>query len=886
MANRILRYIAKYRPCPDQTNCGSSDAYSVVEDTEGVHGFCYSCQKRFEVDDEYESTTIQHERVSEKLSFFSVEEISTDYRHISKKTLDECGIKKVEGRNAIVYPYFSYDKSETAQKVRLGKTPEGKKKFTWRGPTDKMGLFGQHLFPRGGKRVTITTGENDALAIIDMMGWFPTVSLKDGDGSVKRLSEGDHEYLNSFDEIVVCFDQDSSGRESMEKLVNIFPAKTKVVELPKGYKDAHEMLEAGDTKAFKNAWWNAKEWRPNNIVFPSDIKDDVLNPPKYDIIPYPWESLNAQIFGLHTPEVITVLAEPKVGKCAHRLSRVLTPQGKVVEAGSLKLGDRLCGPDGSPRTIVKLKTVKRPAFKVTLDSEYEFICSDTHDLWVSHYRNKTPHRIEAGLLGKLPNEFLNDLRLEFSEGVSWEKETKPEIDPYLVGLWLGDGSSSQPEITTMDKEVVIYLEKFCKENGERLYKKKKTQKNRADTYRINNDVSKKSCSKFWEFAKTHNLKNNKHVPDIIKFSSKENRLKLLAGYIDADGYKRSGTSFSYEACSVSETLANDIAFVARSLGFKVNISLRKKKCHNNDAIETYYYLYIQGECSNIPVLIERKKFSGKRTKEWKYCQFKVEDLGYEEEFVSFELDGDHLYLHENFLVDHNSFFTAMIAHHLWKTTKEKVGDISVENTPDERARTLLSMHMGKPLHLTLAGEDIGVPKPEIEKAFDEYFEDRRIALFEKDGLTDPMELMGKIDYFIEVLGCRFIIFDHINYLTSYHSDDERKTLDKLSNMLVDKAKDKRINMMIVSHVNDEGKTFGSRNLIKASHTVIRLSRDRDNPNEDIRNMTELKVTESRRYGSRIGPPIYLRYREDNFSWTEVDPEIVEDLKKNEELEDL
>lgn len=484
-------------------------------------------------------------RTANDLPFYDTEQIKTKYRQISPKTLDYIGITKVDGENKIVYPYYSYDsRIPVAQKVRLGKTPDGKKKMVWRGNSENIGLFGHHLFPKGGRRITVTTGENDTAAIIEMMGEFPTVSLSNGDGSVKRLSTEDHEYLNSFDEIIICFDNDTSGREASELFSNIFPTKSKVVELPKGYKDAHQMLEDGEVEKFKKCWWNAQVHRPNNIVFPSDIKDDVLNPPKYDIIPYPWETLNAQIFGLHTPEVITILAEPKVGK---------------------------------------------------------------------------------------------------------------------------------------------------------------------------------------------------------------------------------------------------------------------------------------------------------------------------------------------------SFFTAMIAHHLWKNTGEKVGDISVENTPDERARTLLSLYLQKPLHLTLAGEDIGLDKPTVSKAFDDFFEDRRIALFEKDGLTDPLELIGKINYFIEVIGCRFIIFDHINYLTSYHSDDERKTLDKLSNMLVDIAKDKRINMMIVSHVNDEGKTFGSRNLIKASHTVIRLSRERDHPNPDIRNLTELKVTESRRYGSRIGPPIYLRYKEDNFSWTEVEPELVQEWKSKEEL---
>lgn len=535
----MTTYLKRHIPCPDQINCGSSDAYCIIQDDQGTHGFCYSCRKKFDVDSDQDQ---EADYKPDTKPFLKTEPIKDGWRSISSKTLERFGVKKAEGKNWLVQPYMPYGQNiTTAQKVRAGRTPEGRKKMFWRGHSGNVGLFGHHLFPPGGKIVTVTTGEGDAMAVYEMMGDFPVVSLVNGDGSVKNLTTEDYDYLNSFSEIRVCFDNDESGREARDKFVNLFPAKNKVVEFPAEFVDAHQMLEEGETKKFYDYWWKAQQFKPNNIVYPADIKDEVLNPPKYDIIPYPWDSLNAQIFGLHTPEVITVLAEPKVGK---------------------------------------------------------------------------------------------------------------------------------------------------------------------------------------------------------------------------------------------------------------------------------------------------------------------------------------------------SFFTAMVAHHLWKTTEESVGDISVENTPDERARTLLSMYMEKPLHLTLAGEDIGVTKAEISVSFDEYFNDRRLVLFEKDGLHDPLEIIAKIDYFIEVLGCRFIIFDHINYLTSYHDSDERKTLDKLSNMLVDKAKDKRINMMIVSHVNDDGKTFGSRNLIKASHTVISLKRDRNNADENIRNTTILKVDESRRYGSRIGKEIYLKYNENNYSWTEIPQEVYDNWKND------
>lgn len=467
--------------------------------------------------------------------------IDKEYRSLTPKTLEHFGVKR--HNNELVYPYYGYnDKTLKAQKFKF-KNKDGKNGYGWANyDNETVGLFGHQLFPRGGRKITITEGEGDAMAVFQMQGDWPVVSIKSGAQAAKSISQKDHEYLNSFDEIVVCFDNDKHGRKAVEEFCNIFSGKCLVVELPQGYKDAHEMLEQGQRDKFRHSWFNAKPWSPKNIVFPIDILDDIVNPPEYEILPYPWNGLNEQIFGLHFPEVIVLKAKPKIGK---------------------------------------------------------------------------------------------------------------------------------------------------------------------------------------------------------------------------------------------------------------------------------------------------------------------------------------------------SLITAYIENHVLKNTDYKVADITVENTPEERARTLLSIHMKKPLHLRLAGIDIGVKNEDVLKAGKEYFGDRRLVLFERDGMTDPRAILDKVRYFVTVLGCKVVIFDHINYLGAYHESDERKSIDEVSNKLADLAKDLRFCLIIVSHVNDEGKTFGSRNLVKAGYTIIDLDRDKSNPSEYIRNLTTVTVTESRRYGSRIGKPIYLKYDESSYSLLEIDPEIAEEEIKKE-----
>lgn len=75
---------------------------------------------------------------------------------------------------------------------------------------------------------------------------------------------------------------------------------------------------------------------------------------------------------------------------------------------------------------------------------------------------------------------------------------------------------------------------------------------------------------FLNFLKDNKLIDNKHIPNTYKFNSEEKRLKLLAGIIDSDGYYNNGY---YDFTLESEKLADDIIFVARSLGFKC---LKKK----------------------------------------------------------------------------------------------------------------------------------------------------------------------------------------------------------------------------------------------------------------------------------------------------------------------
>ena len=83
------------------------------------------------------------------------------------------------------------------------------------GDFKKAELFGQHLFAKGGRSITITEGEEDAMACYQMHGSkYPAVSIKTGAQSALKCCKEQYDYLNSFESIIISFDTDTAGKSA------------------------------------------------------------------------------------------------------------------------------------------------------------------------------------------------------------------------------------------------------------------------------------------------------------------------------------------------------------------------------------------------------------------------------------------------------------------------------------------------------------------------------------------------------------------------------------------------------------------------------------------------------------------------------------------------
>ena len=242
-------------------------------------------------------------------------------RRISEETAKKYGVKVVHGSAGKPiehhYPYYNgHELGGTKVRKILDAKGEKTKDFFLKGSYDETGLFGEQLFNKGGKYVTITEGECDAMAAYELMGSkWAAVSIKRGASGAERDVKDSLEFLESFDNIIICFDKDKSGMEAAKKIAKLFqPSKAKIMTLPNGFKDANDMLVANKHKDFMESWWSAKTYTPSGVINVSEEKKKFFNRPKMDSVPYPWEGLNKKLYGMRQGELITLTGGTGLGK--------------------------------------------------------------------------------------------------------------------------------------------------------------------------------------------------------------------------------------------------------------------------------------------------------------------------------------------------------------------------------------------------------------------------------------------------------------------------------------------------------------------------------------------------------------------------------------------
>lgn len=274
-------------------------------------------------------------------------------------------------------------------------------------------------------------------------------------------------------------------------------------------------------------------------------------------------------------------------------------EDKIGNIEDCKVGDKIFGNDGKlttvlgvfPQGIVDL-------YEIELFDGRKVTCSGDH-LWTVYNTETHRKKIETLTTEYLFNTFkrktfnsklnkdiyINRYTIPDISPINY-KEQNIKINPYYLGLWLGDGTSKNPgHITTIEPEIVEFLQKYSSEIGGRLLNKDKI------TYKICNILDNKH-SPIKDLFKYYNLIGNKHIPKDFLYNSIENRLELLRGIMDTDGYINKNGIISLSLSD--KKLSEDVVNLIRSLG--INCTVTEKK---TSYFSKKYNKKIDGKISNI-----------------------------------------------------------------------------------------------------------------------------------------------------------------------------------------------------------------------------------------------------------------------------------------------
>lgn len=420
--------------------------------------------------------------------------------------------------------------------------------------------------------------------------------------------------------------------------------------------------------------------------------------------------------GLSWGQLNYVVSPSGGGKCEKRNTPIVMYDGSIKMIQDIKVGDALMGIDSKPRYVKELIHGFGEMFDVHQRFGKDFTVTRNHILSVKvkkggkGYKLINPFDGKKYSVGEYFNISVDDYLKTSNEfkkrvacwktSVEWdEKEIEPYIEPYFLGIWLGDGHSDHAGITTIDKEISNYIIEYSKKYNHRIRISGKDN-TLALEYHI---VGEKGELKEDGHVKTYpneilkglnnlNVINNKHIPNNYLYTSRKNRLELLAGLLDTDGYFDK-KKHRFEITLKSKQLIEDIEYLCNSLGFRVHKGIKNVLFNNKEL--TYTRVMIYGNVKDIPTKIARKQCKEDCYYNYSESSFYITPSE-ENEYFGFELEeSDQLYLHSDFTVTHNSIHLANFAVN-WAKMGYNVVYLTLELDKELVAKRMNSMFLNMP----------------------------------------------------------------------------------------------------------------------------------------------------------------------------------------------
>lgn len=310
-------HFVRHVSCP---HCGSRDNGALYS-----NGWvkCFGCDTSWREDGTYVGSSLKKNKMDKPLITGTIQrlikrEISED---VCKRFNYQIGavpedypasegtvLWKMRGKTVQIENYYDDEGSIVGQKLRTAD-----KEFAALGNTKNI-LFGRQTVKPGGKTLVITEGAIDAMSYAMVRKNWPVVSIPNGTSSAKATIRENLAFLETFEKVILCFDNDEAGRKAVEECRGLLsPGKMAIGALPAEYKDFNEALIDGDAKAILHAVMSAESTSPDGLVEVDDILSDICKPIEIGL-PWFFPELTALTYGRRFGEVYGLGAPTGGGK--------------------------------------------------------------------------------------------------------------------------------------------------------------------------------------------------------------------------------------------------------------------------------------------------------------------------------------------------------------------------------------------------------------------------------------------------------------------------------------------------------------------------------------------------------------------------------------------
>ena len=339
-------------------------------------------------------------------------------------------------------------------------------------------------------------------------------------------------------------------------------------------------------------------------------------------------------------------------KCLAVGTKVRMFDGSTKCIENVFVGEQLMGVDGTPRTVRSTDRGTSEMWEVTMAKTGDsFICNNSHILSTKMSGDYSRYIKNGQVVNKTIHQWMAlspSIRYRYkgyySNAIQYNNPWFSILDPYFLGVWLGDGSSRSSTVTTADPEIEEYVNRVASRFNLKITEecREKYKMMHISCGKVNgqNPVLKE--------LQRLNLINNKHILKEILTTSIRDRQEFLAGLVDTDGCLLSTKTHKYfEVATKYKHLCRDLIELCRSLGLYASYAVKYVK------EIPYYYVYISGDLSNIPTKIARKQTSFCAKTQVVTSPMTIKSVG-QGEYAGFTLDGDGLYMLDNYIVTHNT----------------------------------------------------------------------------------------------------------------------------------------------------------------------------------------------------------------------------------------